>query len=94
MSTAGIVHKDGLLLTGSDGKKINIARISVDGKMMNASKYGTAAEVVVTIELNDEEKEIAEKLRSSWKAILNIEIEEETDFFKAGAGSMDVVRYY
>ena len=28
-----------------------------------------------------------------WKGILNTDIEITTDFFKSGAGSMDVVRY-
>lgn len=27
-----------------------------------------------------------------WQGILNIGVDETTDFFKAGAGSMDVVR--
>ncbi|KAK8742940.1 hypothetical protein OTU49_017400, partial [Cherax quadricarinatus] len=92
LATPGIIHKDGLLLTGSDGKKLNVARLSVDGKMMSASKYGAAAEATETVELTAEEQEIANKLRDTWKAILNIEIADDTDFFKAGAGSMDVVR--
>ncbi|KAK8742942.1 hypothetical protein OTU49_017400, partial [Cherax quadricarinatus] len=73
-------------------KKLNVARLSVDGKMMSASKYGAAAEATETVELTAEEQEIANKLRDTWKAILNIEIADDTDFFKAGAGSMDVVR--
>lgn len=60
--------------------------------MMNASKYGASAEATEAIELTEEEKNVAEKIRETWKAILNIEVEDSTDFFKAGAGSMDVVR--
>lgn len=69
-----------------------MSRLSVDGKMMNASKYGAAAEAMEAIELTAEEQEVAGKLKETWKAILNIEISDDTDFFKSGAGSMDVVR--
>ncbi|XP_063608578.1 cytosolic 10-formyltetrahydrofolate dehydrogenase-like [Penaeus indicus] len=92
LSAPGIIHKDGLLLTGTDGQKVNVSRLSVDGKMMNASKYGAAAEAMEAVELTAEEQEIAGKLKETWKAILNIEISDDTDFFKSGAGSMDVVR--
>ncbi|XP_069994485.1 cytosolic 10-formyltetrahydrofolate dehydrogenase isoform X1 [Penaeus vannamei] len=92
LSAPGIIHKDGLLLTGTDGQKVNVSRLSVDGKMMNASKYGAAAEAMEAIELTAEEQEVAGKLKETWKAILNIEISDDTDFFKSGAGSMDVVR--
>ncbi|KAG7167569.1 Cytosolic 10-formyltetrahydrofolate dehydrogenase-like [Homarus americanus] len=92
LATPGVIHKDGLILTGSDGKKLCVARLSVDGKMMNASKYGTAAEATEAIELSEEEQEVANKMKETWKAILNIEIADDTDFFKSGAGSMDVVR--
>lgn len=61
--------------------------------MMNASKYGAAAEASEAVELTAEEQEFASKLKDTWKAILNIEISDETDFFKSGAGSMDVVRF-
>lgn len=61
--------------------------------MMNAAKYGAASEASEAVELNDEEKAVAEALRETWKAILNIDVADDTDFFKAGAGSMDVVRW-
>ncbi|MPC68079.1 Mitochondrial 10-formyltetrahydrofolate dehydrogenase [Portunus trituberculatus] len=60
--------------------------------MMNASKYGAAAETSESVELTAEEQEVAEKMRETWKAILNIDVPDDLDFFKAGAGSMDVVR--
>ena len=35
-----------------------------------------------------------ETVRGSWKAILSLSnIEDHTDFFRSGAGSMDVTRY-
>ena len=60
--------------------------------MINASKFGQASEVREVLILTDEEKAVAENLRATWKAILNTEVSDDTDFFKAGAGSMDVVR--
>lgn len=72
---------------------MNVARLSVDGKMMNASKFGAADDAREAIELTEAEKAMEADLRETWKAILNIEIQDDTDFFKAGAGSMDVVRF-
>ncbi|KAG0711342.1 Cytosolic 10-formyltetrahydrofolate dehydrogenase [Chionoecetes opilio] len=92
LATPGLICKDGLLVTGKDGKKLSVARISVEGKMMNASKYGAAAEAVEAVVLSAEEQEVAGKMRETWQSILNIEVADNTDFFKAGAGSMDVVR--
>jgi len=81
-----------LLLTGNDGRRVNVLRISQEGKMMNASKYGDTEAARPVLELTSAENDVAEQLRSVWKAILNVEIANDTDFFKAGAGSMDVVR--
>jgi len=92
MAAPGLVHAGGLLLTGADGRRVNVARVSVEGKMMNACKYGSAEAAAEAIELTAEESAVAEDLRRTWAAILNIEVADDTDFFKAGAGSMDVVR--
>lgn len=46
----------------------------------------------VEIVLTPEEKLLVESVRVIWEAILNIDIEDDTDFFASGAGSMDVVR--
>lgn len=43
--------------------------------------------------LTKEETEHKEQVRNIWEAILKIDIEDDTDFFACGAGSMDVVRY-
>lgn len=72
--------------------QINIKNIQyADGKMVPASKFGQA-DASESLELTDEEKEMKEKLQAAWSGILNKEIEDDTDFFKSGAGSMDVVR--
>uniref|UniRef100_A0A4W6EPE1 10-formyltetrahydrofolate dehydrogenase n=1 Tax=Lates calcarifer TaxID=8187 RepID=A0A4W6EPE1_LATCA len=64
-----------------------------DGKMIPASKYFSSGEST-SLDLTDDEKKMAEEIRSIWKGILsNVPaIEDTTDFFKSGAASMDVVR--
>ena len=44
------------------------------------------------LELSDAELKIKEELRAVWNSILKIETVDETDFFGAGAGSMNVVQ--
>lgn len=46
----------------------------------------------VIVELTQEEKNHIETIRDIWENILNCDIEQETDFFASGGGSMDVVR--
>ncbi|CAG9831082.1 unnamed protein product [Diabrotica balteata] len=87
----GIIHEEGLLLTGSDGDYINVKRVKVNGRMKNASVLDQITKQV-EIELTPEEKVLIESVRAVWEAILNIDIEDDTDFFASGAGSMDVVR--
>lgn len=61
--------------------------------MIQASKFGQVEEAAEAIELTEEERAIEGKLREIWMGILsNPDIVEDTDFFKAGAGSMDVTR--
>ncbi|KAL0867641.1 hypothetical protein ABMA27_008396 [Loxostege sticticalis] len=87
-----IIHEAGLLITANDGVKINVQRLKVNGKMINAQNFYTANEKKVTLELTAEEKQFVESVRDVWKAILRVDIEDDTDFFNCGAGSMDVVR--
>ena len=42
-STA-LVTSDGLILTGSDGKAVNVSLLSVEGKFVKAGKYGLASD--------------------------------------------------
>jgi formyltetrahydrofolate dehydrogenase len=93
MSRPGVVHEDGLLLFGTDGKGVNVKQLQFeDGKMIAAGKYGQAEEEV-KIEFTPEEQQMADAIKQIWTGILNLEeITGETDFFKAGAGSMQVTR--
>lgn len=47
----------------------------------------------IQIDYTPEEKSQIEEVRDIWESILNVDIEDDTDFFASGAGSMDVVRY-
>ncbi|XP_070803916.1 mitochondrial 10-formyltetrahydrofolate dehydrogenase isoform X2 [Pituophis catenifer annectens] len=90
----GLVTDKGLVLFGNDGKTLLVKNLQFeDGKMIPASKYFSTDEVAA-IEFTEEEKKMAEDIKSIWKGILSnvAEIEDTTDFFKAGATSMDVVR--
>ena len=66
--------------------------MSIDGKFVQANEYGKAVEEEVKLELTPEEQGISDQLKQVWLEILKIPIEEDTDFFATGAGSMDVVR--
>uniref|UniRef100_A0A3P8UVX9 10-formyltetrahydrofolate dehydrogenase n=2 Tax=Cynoglossus semilaevis TaxID=244447 RepID=A0A3P8UVX9_CYNSE len=93
-SQPGQVTKNGLVLYGTDGKALLVKSLQFeDGKMIPASKYFDSGESS-TVELTDEEKKMAEEIRSIWKGILsNVPaVQDTTDFFKSGAASMDVVR--
>jgi formyltetrahydrofolate dehydrogenase len=65
----------------------------VDGRMIPAAKYGKKKQDLQAIRLTDDEKEMLIALKSIWEGILNISVQQNTDFFATGAGSMDVVRY-
>nr|XP_013189662.1 unnamed protein product [Amyelois transitella] len=92
LKAPAVVHEAGLMITANDGVKLNIQRLKVNGKMINAQNFFKAGEKKVTLELTAEEKVFVENVREIWKAILRIDIEDDTDFFNSGAGSMDVVR--
>jgi len=62
-------------------------------KLVQAAKYGQAGlGGSAALVLTDEEKSMGQSLRQVWSEILKIEIQDDTDFFATGAGSMDVVR--
>ncbi|XP_046682744.1 cytosolic 10-formyltetrahydrofolate dehydrogenase [Homalodisca vitripennis] len=92
MHQPGIVHPDGILLWGSDGKMVNIERLSVNGRMISASQFGKSRDESDALQLTEKEENMIVILNSVWKSILSIEVNNTTDFFASGAGSMDVVR--
>lgn len=92
LNKPAVVHEAGLLVTANDGVRLNIQRLKVNGKMINAQNFFKASEEKISIELNSDELKFVESCREVWRAILRIEIENHTDFFASGAGSMDVVR--
>lgn len=93
-SKPAVVTKNGLVLFGNDGKTLTVKNLQFeDGKMIPASQYFKSSDNI-SLQLSKEEQAIADEMRATWKRILtNVpQIEDSTDFFKAGAASMDVVR--
>ncbi|KAL7740503.1 hypothetical protein ACLKA6_007031 [Drosophila palustris] len=86
------VHEGGLLIEGTDGAFVNIKRIKRGSKMINASDWFKQAEQKPISDFTEDELAKKTQLASIWQAILKEPIEGSTDFFAAGAGSMDVVR--
>ena len=63
LSRPAVVNDDGMYLYGKDDKKILISQLQhEDGKMIQASKWGST-DVVVKLELTKEEKVMEEKLK-------------------------------
>lgn len=89
-----LVHKNGILIFGSDGNSVNIQRIKRNNKFMNACKYydQNLNGVGPKIELTEEEHKVKDAIVEIWENILKIDVDDSTDFFASGAGSMDVVR--
>lgn len=92
----GFIHDCGLLIKSSEeGDKyyVNIERLKIGNKMLPANKFGKESDDELSnIELTDEEKSYLPVIKTIWQGILNIDINDDTDFFSSGAGSMDVVR--
>ncbi len=69
-----------------------MTQLQFDGQMIPARKWGNM-EKTEKLELTLEEEAIQEKIRGVWTSILSGQVvEDSTDFFKSGAGSMDVTR--
>ncbi|XP_011633536.1 cytosolic 10-formyltetrahydrofolate dehydrogenase isoform X2 [Pogonomyrmex barbatus] len=87
----GIVHQSGLLIEAADGRFVNVERIKIGTKTIHAGKYGQSNNDKV-VEFTEEELKTTDGLRQIWTDILRIDIDDDTDFFASGGGSMDVVR--
>lgn len=46
----------------------------------------------IDIQYTIEEKQMTDSIKDVWEAILGADVDDDTDFFASGAGSMDVVR--
>ncbi|EFN79872.1 10-formyltetrahydrofolate dehydrogenase [Harpegnathos saltator] len=88
----GSIHQDGLLIETVDGRFINVERIRIGTKTIHASKYGQVDSDNTIVDFTEEELKTTNDLRRIWENILKIDIEDDTDFFASGGGSMDVVR--
>lgn len=60
--------------------------------MIPASQLGKAKDETDDLKLTNQEQEMLGVLASIWKSILSLDVDDSTDFFASGAGSMDVVR--
>ncbi|XP_003403088.1 cytosolic 10-formyltetrahydrofolate dehydrogenase isoform X2 [Bombus terrestris] len=87
----GYMHENGLLIKAIDNQFINVKRMKVGNKTIVANKFGQQSEKI-TLEFTEEEQKNVETLKSIWENILKTDVDEDTDFFACGAGSMDVVR--
>lgn len=82
-----------MILQGKDGQMIIVSKLGLEnGKMIPAAKFGQQDESSSLGELSEIEKELVEQIRTIWKSILNTDIDDSSNFFKLGAGSMDVTR--
>jgi len=92
LSAKAVVHKGGLCIEGTDGNNVNVINLQMaDGRMIAAKDLlnPSSSEALV---LTPEELDMEKQLNNVWKGIVNKDIDDSTDFFKSGAGSMDVVR--
>ena len=80
------------MIQGNDDKWLVVKLLSVEGKFVKAHEFGQQDEAVEELVLNPDEVAMVDRIKKVWAGILKIEIEDDTDFFGAGAGSMDVVR--
>ncbi|XP_039302683.1 cytosolic 10-formyltetrahydrofolate dehydrogenase isoform X2 [Solenopsis invicta] len=87
----GIIHQGGLLIEAVDGRLVNVERIKIGTKTIHASKYGQTTDSEI-VEFTEEELKTTDGLRRIWADILKVDVNDDTDFFASGGGSMDVVR--
>lgn len=92
LSTPAYVHEHGLLIQGCDNKFVNVRRVKKGSKMINACDWFKQSQAPQITNFTEDELSKKEILRNIWLSILKCPIEADTDFFAAGAGSMDVVR--
>lgn len=92
LSKPALVHDDGILLPGTDGTYVNVQRIKKGSRVIAANKWFQKSSQKIVLELTDTERLVESSVRVVWESILKTTVDDETDFFASGAGSMDVVR--
>ncbi|XP_023247716.1 mitochondrial 10-formyltetrahydrofolate dehydrogenase-like, partial [Copidosoma floridanum] len=82
----GVVHGAGLLIQAEDGNWVNVEVLKLGTRTISASKYGAKSMENGTrsIEFTEDEREAVQAMRNTWGGILNLEIEDDTDFFACG----------
>ncbi|XP_053212439.1 cytosolic 10-formyltetrahydrofolate dehydrogenase-like [Panonychus citri] len=93
-SKPGIITDKGLVIFGTDGVAVCVSRLQLvsSGKMIVASKWGSSESTQAIEFTSEEEESIVKPIKAIWESILRSEVTDDTDFFKSGAGSMDVTR--
>jgi formyltetrahydrofolate dehydrogenase len=86
-----LVHADGMLLRGVDSNYVNIKKIKVGSRMKLASEI-TKVQEIIKIDFTADDLKSIERIKNVWASILSMDVDQDTDFFACGAGSMDVVR--
>ena len=72
VSSPAVVTSEGLVLFGSDGKKVLVSQMQFEnGKTIRASKYGLEEDTVV-IELTAEEQELSDKIKVFWSPVFGV----------------------
>ncbi|XP_046812146.1 cytosolic 10-formyltetrahydrofolate dehydrogenase [Lucilia cuprina] len=92
LSTPAYIHERGLLIQGTDNRFVNVRRLKKGSKMINACDWFKQSQAPQITNFTEDELTKKEILANIWLSILKCPIEADTDFFAAGAGSMDVVR--
>ncbi|XP_037820636.1 cytosolic 10-formyltetrahydrofolate dehydrogenase [Lucilia sericata] len=92
LNTPAYIHERGLLIQGTDNKYVNVRRLKKGSKMINACDWFKQSQAPQITNFTEDELTKKEILANIWLSILKCPIEADTDFFAAGAGSMDVVR--
>lgn len=83
----GLIHEEGLIIQGSDKKALNISLLNIDGRFVKAAKFGENETASQIIDLTVDELKIKDLLKNIWSNILKRDIEDNIDFFGAGAGN-------
>ncbi|KAL3093366.1 hypothetical protein niasHS_005880 [Heterodera schachtii] len=91
-------HPRGILLRTADGNFVNVDTMRMnDGRTIKAANYGMAEKIAEKkLEMSEEEKEMVPSLKNIWRGILGFsasdQIDDQMNFFDAGATSADVTR--